>query len=256
MLSKLIFITLATANAFFNVGNFIKPTIRLSSGKTLTIDGNGPPLLFSTGLYGTMPRHFYNELIDNLKKTMSVVTIDGLNPITPKDIADVVNTLKVDTIAYMSHSSFNPEVLETDKINSAVLVDPICIPSIDYNGVHKPAVDVDYPVLVLRAEKLYKTEVPLPEWQELEINGEDISDEMSEGVGHPDILDDLWGEVAIKLGLWGTAERESMNFKDWKFDTENSIPKLRKNYREKTSKRALEFINGELINGELINGES
>ena len=45
MLSKLIIISLATAFAFFN------PSVKLSSGRTATLNGRGPPVLFSTGLF-------------------------------------------------------------------------------------------------------------------------------------------------------------------------------------------------------------
>ena len=57
MLSKLIIIGLASVSAFFN------PSVKLSNGRTATLNGRGPPVLFSTGLFGTMPQQFYNELI-------------------------------------------------------------------------------------------------------------------------------------------------------------------------------------------------
>ena len=68
---------------------------------------------------------------------MTIVTIDGIEPITKKDIEDVNNTLRVDTISYLSHSSFNPEVLETNVINSAILLDPICLSKVNFNGIEK-----------------------------------------------------------------------------------------------------------------------
>ena len=57
MFSKLFIITLASVSAFFN------PTVKLSNGRTATLNGRGPPVLFSTGLFGTMPQQFYNEII-------------------------------------------------------------------------------------------------------------------------------------------------------------------------------------------------
>ena len=96
MLSKLIIISLASVSAFFN------PSVKLSSGRTATLNGRGPPVLFSTGLFGTMPQQFYNEVIKNLKHNVTVVTLDGVMPIMPKDIIDLTDTLKVDTITYLS----------------------------------------------------------------------------------------------------------------------------------------------------------
>ena len=60
MLIKLIIICLTCVSAFFN------PSIKLSNGKTATLNGQGPPVLFSTGLFGTMPKQFYNQLIKKL----------------------------------------------------------------------------------------------------------------------------------------------------------------------------------------------
>tara|TARA_B110000305_G_C19382406_1_gene610322 strand:- start:440 stop:679 length:240 start_codon:yes stop_codon:yes gene_type:complete len=56
-------------------------------------------------------------------------------PITPKVVVDLTNCLKVHQIAYIGHSSFNPEILETGRINNAVLIDPIVLPNLDVNGI-------------------------------------------------------------------------------------------------------------------------
>jgi hypothetical protein len=236
MITKFLIFSLTLVDAFFG------SSLKLSSGKTLSLIGKGPPLFFSTGLYGTMPRLFYSNLVDKLKKNMTVVTLDGVNPITKKDIEDVTDTLRVDTMSYLSHSSFNPEVLETNKLNNAILIDPICLPKVNFNGIEKPYAKVDCPVLIIRAEKLYDADVPLPEWQEIEIEG-DVQDEMYKDVGHPDILDDTWSEFANNLGFWNTASGELMEFKDWKYDKKNQIPQIRKDYRQYVSDKTLNFIN-------------
>ena len=240
MLAKFLIIGFASVNAFFN------PSVRLSSGKTASIIGQGPPILFSTGLFGTMPNHMYGNIMNELKKNMTIISIDGIQPIGPKDITEVTDSLKVDSIAYMSHSSFNPTILETKRINSAVLLDPICIPDVNLNGVQQHSVNVDFPVLIIRAEKLYDTDNPLPNWQEINIKGNNVEDEIYDGVGHPDILDDIWGNIAQKIGLWGTAQGKKMSFKEWKFDNKNTVPLIRKDFRKYVSERALGFINKHL----------
>ena len=57
MLSKLIIISLATAFAFFN------PSVKLSSGRTATLNGRGPPVLFSTGLLELCLNNFIMKLL-------------------------------------------------------------------------------------------------------------------------------------------------------------------------------------------------
>ena len=136
----------------------INTNIKLNSGKTASLSGKGPPLLFSSGLYGSMPRRFYSNLLNDLKKNVTVVTIDNFNIMQPDDIDNIVDKLRVDSIAYLSHSSFNPEVLENDKINSAVLLDPICLPKINFVGITRPHANIDYPVLIIRSEKFINIE--------------------------------------------------------------------------------------------------
>tara|TARA_B100001093_G_C26844221_1_gene1021991 strand:+ start:2856 stop:3581 length:726 start_codon:yes stop_codon:yes gene_type:complete len=235
MISKLLLISLAYTSAFFN------PHAKLSSGKTATLMGNGPPVLFSTGLYGTMPRFFYNEFVSDLKKNFTIVTIEGLDPIKPQDIDDVADAIKTDTLAYISHSSFEPEILESKRINTAIMLDPISIPKVSFNGVEQHSVSFDYPALVIKAGKLYDAKAPLPEWQNIEMNG-DVKYETYEDVGHPDILDDNWANIAKQIGLWEMVEGEMMSFKDWKLNGKNSIPQIRKQYRKDTSRRISEFI--------------
>jgi len=244
MLSKLIIVSLATVSAFFT------PSVKLSSGKTATLNGRGPPVLFSTGLFGTMPQQFYNEVIKNLKHNVTIVTFDGMMPIMPKDITDLADSLKVDSLTYVGHSSFNPDLLESDRINNALLIDPIVIPSLDLNGIlsgglnniEGRVINVDYPVVIIKSEKLYQSKLDLPTWQELQING-NVKNEIFDGVGHPDLLDDTWANVARNTDLWGAAQGETMSFKEWKYDNKNTVPSIRKEYRQYVSNKILELVN-------------
>lgn len=244
MLSKLIIVSLASVSAFFT------PSVKLSNGRTATLNGRGPPVLFSTGLFGTMPQQFYNELIKSLKHNVTIVTFDGVMPIMPKDITDLADSLKVDTITYAGHSSFNPDLLETDRINNALLIDPIVIPYFDVNGILSGGLNnidgrtitLDYPVVVIKSEKLYQSKLDLPTWQELQING-NVKNEIYDGVGHPDLLDDTWANIAKNTNLWGSAQGETMNFKEWKYDNKNTVPSIRKEYRQYVSNKILDLVN-------------
>ena len=186
-------------------------------------DREGPNLLFSTGLFGTMPDYLYGDLLKELQKNMTILTING--PIFSKDVVDLTNLLKVDDISYLAHSSFDYDILECGVIKNAVLVDPICIPKITMNPflkVEMASVALDYPCSVIKSEKLYKSSLDLPSWQELDIDG-DVTYEMYCDVGHPDILDDFWANLAKITNLWGTA--------DWNFGTAENAFQIRKEYR-------------------------
>ena len=226
---------------FISLITFFNPTIRLNSGKKITIKGRGPPILFSTGLFGSMPQFFYSNLINDIKKNFSIIEITDYKPIIKRDIYDIIDALSVTSIGYVSHSSFNPEVLETSKINSAVLIDPICVPTISPSGFQTRDIYVKYPVQIFYAEKLLISDAPLPEWQKPNFYG-DINNVIAKDVGHPDILDNFWADFAKRLNLWGTAENNLINFNEWSYSSSNTIKQTRKEYRKFIASQCIEFI--------------
>lgn len=223
--------------------SFFYPSAKLNSGKKITIKGNGQPVLLSTGLFGTIPQLFYSNLINNLKHNFSIIEINGYNPIVKEDISDIVNSLSVSSIGYISHSSFNPDVLETCKINSAVLIDPICIPRISPQGIQPRDIYINYPIQIFYAEKLLHNGTPLPDWQRPNFYGSiNIKSEIIKDVGHPDILDNYWADIAKGLKLWSTAENELVDFNKWTYTNSNSIKRTRMEYRKLVANRCIEFI--------------
>ena len=185
---KLVFI----ANMFLVVSTFFTPTIKTNKGEQLTVSGNGPPILFSPGLYGTMPSRFYNNFLNKLKKNNTIITYNNLQQLNRDSINDVTEAIGVDKISYVSHSSFDSDILNNEIINKAVLLDPITVPNINFNGIEKNQIKPKFSILIIKAEKLYKTETPLPDWQEIEfLDNQLVTEEYYENVGHTDILDDF-----------------------------------------------------------------
>lgn len=223
------------------VSAFFGPSIKTSSGQKLSIVGQGPPFLFSPGLFGTMPSAFYGEFINYLKKNITIVTINGFNPITENTIDEVCYALNVDKIGYIGHSSFFPEVLDNDNIEKAVLIDPINLPSVNFDGLSNSIIDLNYPVYIIKSGKLYSESKMLPEWQDPEFKSE-IETLVYDDVGHPDILDNTWANIATTIGIWEMAEGEKMNYSNWKFNIKTEVPKIRKNYRKAIAKKISEFI--------------
>ena len=231
-------------NMFLVVSSFFTPSIKTSKGEKLTVSGNGPPILFSPGLYGTMPSQFYNNFLNKLKKNNTVITYNNFNKLNSESINDVTEAIGVDKISYVSHSSFEPNILNNEKINNAVLLDPISIPNVNFNGIERHQINPKFPILIIKADKLYNTDIPLPEWQEIEfLNNELITEEYYENVGHPDILDDTWSNFAMNLNLWDTTKGEIVEFNNWKLNHKNSITNTRKLYREYVAKKIIDFIN-------------
>ena len=226
----------------YNVNaSFFNPTIKTSSNKKLNIVGQGPPFLFSTGLFGTMPSLFYGDFLNLLKKNITIVTIDGFSPITEDTIGEVCQALNVDKIGYLGHSSFFPEVLNNNVFEKAILLDPINLPWISFDGLSNTIINVNYPIFIVKSGKLYCGSKTLPEWQDPEFKCV-IEDITYDDVGHPDILDDFWANIAKPIGIWEMAEGEKMNYSNWKFNVNTEIPKIRKNYRKAIAHKICEFI--------------
>ncbi len=219
--------------------NIFSPKPKTSSGRELLVIGKGPPVLFSPGLFGTMPKWFYEEFLNNLKKNVSIVTINDFYPLKIEDICEIADSIAVDKLSLITHSSFDPNILTCDRLNSAVLCDPISIPNVDFTGIKTKSVTTDIPILGIKAEKAYYSKKSIPEFQCTEIIGNYI-EEVYPGVGHPDILDDFWAEIALKTGIWEGISPDIVNFTDWKLLPNNKPD--RKKYREYTSKRILEFL--------------
>lgn len=240
LIALIIGLFIAPNNAFLN------PSVKTASGKKLNIIGQGPPTLFSPGLFGTMPRFFYNNYIDALKKNLTIVTLDGFNPVNENTIDEVCDALNVDKINYLSHSSFFPEVLDNKRIQSAVLLDPINLPWISFDGFSNSIINLKYPTLIIKAGKLYEGSKTLPEWQNPEFKGE-FNEEIYNNVGHPDILDNVWANIAKQIGIWEMTEGPKMSINEWKFNSNNNfIVKMRKEYRKYVAGRTLCFIHKNL----------
>ena len=147
----------------------------------------------------------------------------------------------MDKIGYIGHSSFFPEVLDNPNIEKAVLMDPINLPWISFDGFSNSVINLDYPVYIIKSGKLYSGSKTLPEWQDPDFKN-DVETLVYDDVGHPDILDNTWANIAKTIGIWEMAEGEKMNYSNWKFNVKTEIPKIRKTYRKAIAEKISEFI--------------
>ena len=202
---------------------FFNPTVRLESGRNVKVFGKGPPIVFATGLYGTVPYNFYNTVINECKKELSMIVFDDLSPIMKKDVEDAADAIGAQKVGFLSHSSLDLDILSSDRIEKAVLHDPITIPQLSLIGLETNEIDTDVDVTVINAQNFLQGKVPIPSFNIPIINGNcNYITDMD--VGHSDLLDPFWGKVASRFPIWNTNIRRSSfsDYKDWKFNNQNN----------------------------------
>ena len=184
-----------------------------------SFQGNGPPLVFSTGLFNTMPSFLYQSLFRELSQNFTIVTTR--ETIGKNTIEEIAARLSVDKVGLFIHSSFDPDVLNSPFLKKAVLCDPITIPKFDFEYGFKSAdINATCDVLVVRAMKAYEpagnaNTIPDLNTPILTSDNSSIVLESIDGVGHPDILDDFWADLASHTNFWATTKDEVLAFEDW-----------------------------------------
>jgi hypothetical protein len=216
--------------------------IPLNNGRVANLIGSGPPIVFSSGLYGICPHQAYSNVANLLSKNLTVVHVEGgVKFMSVDDIESVADALNVDKLGFFSHSSFDPDILESTRVKKAVLCDPIGTPKLSsiLNFKFQPHVKTDIQVLQIKAEKLYNGKFELPTWNQWNIEG-DVKSIFIDS-GHVDLMDDSWVSIAKKIGFWEMLTPPSTNFQDFQF-TRSDMKKIRSNYRKHLTKVSIDFF--------------
>lgn len=225
---------------------FLAPSVRTPAGNRVTLHGNGPPVLFSSGLFGTMPRQLYTELFRHISTDLTLVVVEGLGPITAEVVDDVADALAVERIGFLSHSSLDSDILNSSRIQSAVLCDPVVMPKLDWTrgGFVAPDSEPDFPVRILKAARAYEEETPgIPEMISPNIQSDDVSDRTFDSMGHADLLDDTWAEVGRQSIPWMKgADAPVSTFDAWSFDARRRSSELRDTYRQEVADEIVAHI--------------
>ena len=226
---------------------FGPPTVNLGKGMKATLYGSGPPVVFSSGLYGSMPKFLYNDLFRKMGKNVTLVKLD--RPfVNAEGLEEVVTALGVDKVGFMAHSSFDANVLTSSFLKSAVLCDPIVFPSFSQFSVASPAVDIECPVLNLRAERSYNVvdSPPIPDFlAPVPVDDSQWQSITLQGVGHADILDDAWADMGSRFFPWLNGPLPpSRPFESWSLSNskEADIKKIRDDYRSQVATLAIEHL--------------
>lgn len=228
------------------------PTMRLeSTGKQISLHGRGPPVVFSSGLFGLMPRRIYTDLVKKLSEEVTLVVLDDMSPVTADIVEDVANTLAAERVGFFAHSSIDAQILASPRLHMAVLCDPVVLPEVHLPtpsgplGFVSPTVDNSYPVLVIKARKAYDPEVttPIPEFLAPAFVNEQ-REVFVEDVGHADLLDDPWADLGRRVLPWmkGVVSR-AVPFSEWNaVDHANAAPAIRDRYRSDVARWALDHM--------------
>ena len=210
-------------------------------GKPAAIVGSGPPVVVSTGLFGTMPRQLYSDLFSQLSKNLTLIFPAG--PL-PKDILDATaDSLEVDSVGYISHSSFNGDILSSPKLRAAVLYDPVVTPLMGEVIAPPNAVS-------LRAERTYSGDgVTVPSYLSLPSSKQVWFPNMA----HADILDDRWADLAQKVFPFMRTSKQTVDYTQWSQDDvlgrNKELNQQRAAYRESVARLTLDHLLGEGAGG-------
>ena len=218
---------------------FWAQSLRLQSGLQISLHGQGPPVLFSSGLYGLMPRRIYSRLFSELSKNLTMVVLDSVAPVRADLLDDICSTIRSDDIGLFAHSSLDMELLRSDRVRSAVLCDPVVYPSVQFlphPGVTSPLVARDIPMLILKAEQTYSVTsggTAFPDFL-IPTGPSDTSERVFDKMGHADLLDDTWAELAPRVfPFMASASAPSVPFDGWtrKALSSSDATAIRRSYR-------------------------
>lgn len=233
--------------------NFFPTRVPLPGGGSVALYGRGPPVVFSSGLFGTMPHWIYSDFLDLLSRNVTIAIAPG--PLTGARIDEIATALAVDQVGLLAHSSTDRGVLESPRLRASVLCDPVVLPDMTFPmTVASPSVEPFGPVLVLRAERSYAEEgddaPPIPPYI-----GPSLPEESTEVVtlarmAHADLLDDAWAELGAQTIPWmrGTAG-PTRPFAEWTYSRRagggSEVAAARRDYRRDVAARAAAHLLGD-----------
>lgn len=233
--------------SLFSLSAFLAPTVPLRSGGSVTLHGRGPPVLFSTGLFGTMPHWIYSEFFKQMTPNVTMVVLNGPSPLTGDRIEEIADAVAVDRIGFFAHSSTDRLILDSPRVGSVVLCDPVVMPQVSLSlEMTSSEVNNPVPFLVMRAGQSYASDdgggpSPIPDYLGPNLPSDSTTTITFDGMGHADLLDDTWAELGATTIPWmrGPAS-PTRSFLDWRFTrTSRELSKARRTYRADVAQRAL-----------------
>ena len=153
------------------------------------------PVVFSSGLYGTIPKFAYNNLLNN------VSVVNSEFPFNRRKFELICDKYEQDKMPLIAHSSLNTDVLKSHRLEKALLFDPATLPLLSTSGLIPTTVHPRAPVNIVLT-KFYDSFVRTA----FQPNIENANTIRLDYGGHSDILDGMWPLVAQKMGIQSDLE--------------------------------------------------
>jgi hypothetical protein len=151
------------------------------------------PLVFSSGLYSAIPTFFYSNLLQNID---NVSIINPRSPLTRKRFELLCDQYEQDKLPLVAHSSIDPKILDSHRLEKALLFDPAALPVLSTSGLAPITVHSRAPVNIILT-KFYGSFVKDSFQPKIE-NANVINLDYG---GHSDILDGMWPWMAEQMGI-------------------------------------------------------
>ena len=186
-------------------------TVVLSSAApTIPSPSTTPSIVFSCGLFNTMPSLMYRGVINRVRENVTIHTPP--NALTRRSFEQLCDDLEADKMPLVIHSSFDSSILGSHRLERALLIDPATAPALSVTGLVPMTIQSRAPVHVIKS-KLYDSFVPVP-FRPKVTNAVYTSSPIG---GHSDFLDPVWTRSASALGI--PSDHESCDeFRDYIVD--------------------------------------
>jgi len=151
------------------------------------------PVVFSPGLYGTIPKFVYSNIFHGIS---NVSVVDSQFPLNKRKFELICDQYEQDKMPLIAHSSIDADILKSHRLEKALLFDPATLPLFSTSGLIPTTVHPRAPVNIVLT-KFYASFVKTA----FQPNIENSSVLQLDYGGHSDILDGLWPWVAQRMGI-------------------------------------------------------
>jgi hypothetical protein len=156
-------------------------------------------VVFSSGIYGTIPKSVYNNIFASLAQNVSIINAPG--PLNRRKFELLCDEYEQQKLPLIAHSSFDPDILESYRLEKALLFDPATLPLLSTSGLMSVTIQPRVPVNIVLS-KFYDTFVKKAFQPKIE--GAALM-QLDYG-GHSDLLDGMMPWVAQKIGIKSDTE--------------------------------------------------
>jgi len=152
------------------------------------------PIVFSGGLYNHFPQFFYNEVLEQLENTHTILDLKA--PMTRQNFDSLCDEYECDKLPLICHSALDASILQSHRLEKALLIDPAVVPAVGALGLVPAVIKPRAPVHIVLS-KLYSSFVKAP--FQPDVVGANVL-QCTQG-GHSDLLTGLLPNIGAAAGI-------------------------------------------------------